>query len=301
MSLVNQTVAPRKGLYTSSLNPQPTSYGTFLQSSSRSPISRLWTILVFHPTTSVHQTQLITNESRLRSDPSISPNSSLDRVSNTPPTFELAKFCDSYVRDYEARVEFGVDSSMRGGECLVGSVRLQCSIRRCIIRGRRPKMAFVLLRIGADRLKTMFRMMRPITQTETRRRLEEPTTTRATTICCSPERAQMAHGTMTPMPSMQPMVFVHQMRAPTRSTVRLTKAGGVRDGARKEAVPVALYGVDPDEHYSIVSPSGRWTHEATRYPTGMAGEGYDIHAHFTLKRHNHLLHCRIRPSAFPEP
>jgi chitin synthase len=70
---------------------------------------------------------------RIRSDPSISPNSSLDRVSNTPPTSELAKFRDSYVRDHEARVEFGVDSSMCGGKWLVGRVRLQCSIRRCIM------------------------------------------------------------------------------------------------------------------------------------------------------------------------
>jgi chitin synthase len=53
---------------------------------------------------------------RLRSDPSISPNLSVDGASNTPPTFELAKFRDSYVRDHEARVEFGVDSSMCGGE-----------------------------------------------------------------------------------------------------------------------------------------------------------------------------------------
>jgi hypothetical protein len=64
--------------------------------------------------------------------------------------FEWARFCDSYVRDHEARVEFGVDSSMCGGEWLVGRVRLQRSILWCIIRGRWSKMAFVLLRRGAD-------------------------------------------------------------------------------------------------------------------------------------------------------
>jgi chitin synthase len=70
---------------------------------------------------------------RIRSDPSISPNSLLDGVSNTPPTFELANFRDSYVRDHEARVGFVADLSMRGGKWLVGRVRLQCSIRRCIM------------------------------------------------------------------------------------------------------------------------------------------------------------------------
>jgi hypothetical protein len=104
--------------------------------------SRLWTILVFH------RTQLISIESRLRSDPSISPNSSLNGVSNTLPTSNWRSFV--MIRAHDARVEFGADSSICGGEWLVGRVGLQCSIWWCIMRGRWSKMAFVLLRRGAD-------------------------------------------------------------------------------------------------------------------------------------------------------
>jgi hypothetical protein len=126
---------------------------TLLVIPARFDRSRLWTILVFHPTRSVHRAQLISNESRLRSDPSISLNSSLNGVSSTLPTSNWRSFV--MIRAHDAMVGFGADLSICGGEWMVGRVGLQRSICRCIMHGRWLKMAFVLLRRGEDKVRTM--------------------------------------------------------------------------------------------------------------------------------------------------